>query len=441
MIIRKIFISGLLLLPLCLLILFTTHAAAQRSSTNYTMVADVMDVAGGEKSSSNYILLDSMGQGIEEGGMASTIYTLYAGFNGFQEGGQPSAQYVLSITKSGSGSVRVNGTSYDLPWSGEFTSGTSVTLEAVPDLDWEFSGWSGGLTGSENPATIIMDSDKNVTAHFEIQTGQKLLTIIRPLGSGVVWVGGSTIIDTFPWSDIFDEGSQVSLEAWPNQFGNEQFSGWYGDFTGPDPDITITMDSDKTVYVVFNQEGNRVLTLDNSGNGTVEVNGTGISAFPWFDEFGEGTSVNLLANPDSGWVFSGWTGHLTSSDNPATITMDNHKSITANFSSSTPDADDDGIDDDIDNCPTTPNGPNGGTCSPGNDISCVQNGECGCLGSCSMNQEDADEDELGDVCDNCPFDCNSQQLDADKDGIGDVCDNDPGCGTGCQPICEQKCVP
>jgi hypothetical protein len=41
-----------------------------------------------------------------------------------------------------------------------------VQLTAVPDSFAEFSGWSGDLSGSDNPATITMDSDKNVTATF-----------------------------------------------------------------------------------------------------------------------------------------------------------------------------------------------------------------------------------------------------------------------------------
>ena len=58
------------------------------------------------------------------------------------------------------------------------------------------------------------------------------------------------------------------------------------------------------------------------------------------------------------------------------------------------DADEDGIPDEIDNCPT------------------VYNPE----------QEDIDDDGVGDVCDNCPDDDNPLQEDADEDGVGDACD-------------------
>ena len=67
------------------------------------------------------------------------------------------------------------------------------------------------------------------------------------------------------------------------------------------------------------------------------------------------------------------------------------------------DSDNDGITDDIDNCPLQANGPDDGTCTAGKLIGepCVTNRDCGgCKSFCSMNQEDTDEDGIGDACDN-----------------------------------------
>jgi len=63
------------------------------------------------------------------------------------------------------------------------------------------------------------------------------------------------------------------------------------------------------------------------------------------------------------------------------------------------DIDDDGVEDKDDNCPITPNGPDLGTCIGGfnGGDQCHTSLECD-LGFCSKNQEDADNDGKGDVC-------------------------------------------
>ena len=52
---------------------------------------------------------------------------------------------------------------------------------------------------------------------------------------------------------------------------------------------------------------------------------------------------------------------------------------------------------------------------------------------------DNDNDTIPDNEDNCPNTCNLNQLDADNDTIGDVCDVNPGCGGCGQPTCEESC--
>ena len=74
----------------------------------------------------------------------------------------------LDLTGSGTGIVIVNGTERAFPWSGAFAPGSSVTLEAVPATatGWVFGGWSGDLSGSTNPAVLVMDGNKAVAAQF-----------------------------------------------------------------------------------------------------------------------------------------------------------------------------------------------------------------------------------------------------------------------------------
>jgi len=74
--------------------------------------------------------------------------------------GPPPSQYILEVTTVDQGSVSLT------PSGGTYNEGTEVELTATADPGWEFSGWSGHLTGSANPATLTMDADKSVTAIF-----------------------------------------------------------------------------------------------------------------------------------------------------------------------------------------------------------------------------------------------------------------------------------
>ncbi len=105
------------------------------------------------------------------------------------------------------------------------------------------------------------------------------------------------------------------------------------------------------------------------------------------------------------------------------------------------DLDDDGINDDIDNCPSIANPGQedgdhdgvGDVCDNCPSISnfMQQDGDSDTVGDACDNcptvanvgQEDVDADDVGDACDNCPAVANVGQEDVDADDVGDVCDN------------------
>jgi len=76
------------------------------------------------------------------------------------EDGAVTQTFTLTTGATGSGTVQRN------PSAASYTCGTSVTLTATPAGGWAFSGWSGDLTGNQNPSPIIMDSARTVTALF-----------------------------------------------------------------------------------------------------------------------------------------------------------------------------------------------------------------------------------------------------------------------------------
>lgn len=58
------------------------------------------------------------------------------------------------------------GTTDPAPGVSVFGGGTEVSIKAVPDQHYRFLEWSGDAEGGVNPITVVMDSDKNITAHF-----------------------------------------------------------------------------------------------------------------------------------------------------------------------------------------------------------------------------------------------------------------------------------
>jgi len=57
----------------------------------------------------------------------------------------------------------------------------------------------------------------------------------------------------------------------------------------------------------------------------------GGSVSPAVGSFDEGVSKTITATPVEGWEFVGWSGDITSVENPLTLTMDEIKNITAVF--------------------------------------------------------------------------------------------------------------
>jgi agmatine deiminase len=89
---------------------------------------------------------------------------------------EPKELFELSINIYGSGKVKVNGEDYEEPMDVE--EGSTILLEAFPDSGFDFSGWSGDLSGHENPTEIIMSDHLSINAHFRRISGD--YSTVRP---------------------------------------------------------------------------------------------------------------------------------------------------------------------------------------------------------------------------------------------------------------------
>ncbi|GAB3844788.1 hypothetical protein GCM10028822_02440 [Hymenobacter terrigena] len=100
----------------------------------------------------------------------------------------PPATYALTVTASGSGTVAKN------PDQTSYANGASVTLTATAAAGYQFSGWSGDASGTTNPLTVTMTTNKNITATFTA-TGGTGLTFYRALNIN----GNALVLDGQNW--------------------------------------------------------------------------------------------------------------------------------------------------------------------------------------------------------------------------------------------------
>jgi hypothetical protein len=142
-----------------------------------------------------------------------------------------------------------------------------------------------------------------------------------PPATLVVDVQGQGSVD--PTGGQYAPGSEVTLTATPET--GWQFDHWEGDgLTGSQANpTTVTMDSDATITAVF-AEAQYTLTVTEEGQGQVTSDPSG-------GTYDVGTSVQLTAVAAEGWRFDHWKGHLSGSDSPATVVVDQNKSVTAVF--------------------------------------------------------------------------------------------------------------
>ena len=218
-------------------------------------------------------------------------------------------QYSLALNMVGSGYIAL-----DSP-SGVYQTGAMATLTAMPASGFQFSGWSGDLSGVMNPATIHMSANKSVTATFAAWPPPRRL-MVDTVGSGTVAVN--------PAREFYDDSSMVTLTATPQT--GFQFTGWSGDLNDTANPATLTMNADKKVTATFAilPPVQYSLAVNTLGSGSITLNPPG-------GIYNEGTAVTLTPLANTGFQFTNWSGDLTGAMSPATITMSANKTVSATF--------------------------------------------------------------------------------------------------------------
>ena len=70
--------------------------------------------------------------------------------------------------------------------SGGYPLGTEITVQAVAGKGYRFESWEGDVSGSENPASVVVDSPKTLTAHFVKEAQSSLWWVVAGIAGVIV---------------------------------------------------------------------------------------------------------------------------------------------------------------------------------------------------------------------------------------------------------------
>ncbi|MFC2090942.1 malectin domain-containing carbohydrate-binding protein [Bacteroidota bacterium] len=273
------------------------------------------------------------------------------------------------------------------PPGGEYSEGVEITVTYKKDFGYQLDQWSGDLSGSENPQTLIVDADKDITALTKF-TGDAITSYAINCGGQAYEASDGTNFTkdmNFSGGNTYSTSSSISGTDDPSLYQTERYGDLVYSFDLTNGEYTVTLmfaeiyadnpgarifdvliDDEKVIdtldiyaevgknaayFASFNvsvNDGGLNIELqtirDNAKISAIKImpvfegstytlttestNGT-ILTEPSGTVFMENTIVTLEAVPEGGYTFTEWTGDLSGTENPTSITMDQDKSVTA----------------------------------------------------------------------------------------------------------------
>ncbi len=249
------------------------------------------------------------------------------------------AEDVLTVTLAGNGSGTVTsdpaGIDCGADCSEAYDALENVTLTAVAGVGSAFAGWTGDAqcVSANAETTVSVDGFVDCTATFVLQ--QRTLTVATSgAGSGSVTSDAPGIDCPGDCSEDYDYNTAVTLTAVAES--GSIVSGWSGDCSGTNAEVQVTLDEARSCSVEFGiapemaslsinfkgDGGGEVFSLDaNIDCGNACVDAAVVS----------GSEATLVASPDPGSVFVGWSGDCSGAAAEITVTVAGEMTCTAGF--------------------------------------------------------------------------------------------------------------
>jgi len=177
------------------------------------------------------------------------------------------------------------------------------------------------------PAAFAQDEDVAVVEETEIIDGQDSVPTV-PVNHTITVVANPPhggVVSRNPDQTYYAVGTNVNVMATPAE--GYVFTGWSGDTVNTASTITVSVDGTKTLTANFRyvEHTYRLTTRAYPADG-----GT-ITRSPDREVYAADEEVILIATPNSGYAFTGWTGTVAGRTNRLTVKMNGDKNVTANF--------------------------------------------------------------------------------------------------------------
>jgi len=187
---------------------------------------------------------------------------------------------------------------------------------STPNCDigaFESQGFNLAITGGNNQHTLFNSAFTN-----PLVVGVTAINAVEPVNGGLVTftapASGANAILTGSPATISGGSASVTAAA------NETFGTYQVTASAIGAAVNANFDLENT-------QNEYSLTIT-SAHGTVARN-------PDKTTYHEGDVVQLTATPNTGWSFANWTGDLTGTVNPDSVTIHGDTSVTANYTQNT----------------------------------------------------------------------------------------------------------
>ena len=241
-------------------------------------------------------------------GATPPAHTVLVDWFGVDGAGDDLARNTLTTPVTGGGLVQRS------PDLANYACGQAVTLTAVDQLGWVFSGWSGALAGATNPAVLALNGPATVTAAFAPV----------PVDTLTLTVAGGGSVQLSPPGGVYNRGTVVTVTALDAP--GWAFAGFAGDVAGATSPQALTMNGNRAVTATFDAVAQHAVTA------SVQPGDAGsVALSPAGGLYNHGARVQVTATPAPGWAFAGWSGDLAGAANPDTLLVTADRAVVANF--------------------------------------------------------------------------------------------------------------